>query len=460
MTATILWFRQDLRLADNPALNAALASGARIVPVYIWSPGEEGGWAPGAASRWWLNGSLSQLSSRLAEKGVQLILREGPAEQVLLSLARQSGSDAVYWNRRYEPAAVAVEAGLRVSLPAAGITPHSFQSALLMEPWTIQTQGGGAYQVFTPFWRSFLAKVTVASPTASPKSLPALERALPSLALPELGLLPKRAWHTSLDKAWQPGEAAGREQLLGFARGALKDYATARDRPDIAGTSRLAPYLHFGEVSPRQVWSAIGKASERAGISAESWRQDRYIAELVWREYAAHVLHHFPALPERPRNAQFEKLAWRDDPKPFSAWCRGQTGHAMVDAGMRELWATGWMHNRVRMIAASLLVKNLLHRWQDGERWFWDTLVDADLASNALNWQWVAGTGPDAAPFFRVFNPDTQAQKFDPEGLYRRRWVPEAGTPRYVQPIVELKSSRQRALEAYQALRTARTETV
>ena len=453
--SVILWFRQDLRLADNPALNAALASGACIVPVYIWSPGEEGGWAPGAASRWWLHGSLSQLASRLAEKGAPLILREGPAEQALLSLARQSGSDAVYWNRRYEPAAVAVEAGLRVSLPAAGITPHSFQSALLMEPWAMQTQAGGAYQVFTPFWRSFLAKVTVASPTASPKRLAAPERALPSLALPELGLLPKRAWHTSLDEAWQPGEAAGREQLLGFARGALADYATARDRPDIAGTSRLAPYLHFGEVSPRQVWSAIGKASERAGISAETWRQDRYIAELVWREYAAHVLHHFPALPEGPRNAQFEKLAWRDDPQPFSAWCRGQTGHAMVDAGMRELWATGWMHNRVRMIAASLLVKNLLHRWQDGERWFWDTLVDADLASNALNWQWVAGTGPDAAPFFRVFNPDTQAQKFDPEGHYRRRWVPEAGTPRYVQPIVELRSSRQRALEAYQALRTA-----
>ncbi len=451
--SVILWFRQDLRLADNPALNAAVASGAAIVPVYLWSPEEEGDWAPGAASRWWLHRSLEQLSARLAEKGSRLILRRGPADTALTALARETGSDAVYWNRRYEPAATAVEGRLRASLPAAGITPHSFQSALLLEPWAMQNKTGGPYQVFTPYWRSFLAQVKVATPTASPKALAPPATWPDSLQREELQLLPRLPWHASLAAHWQPGEAAARERLLAFGRGALQAYGTDRDRPDRAGTSLLSPYLHHGELSPGQVWTAIGKASERNGETAEQWRSGKYLAELIWREYAAHVLHHYPSLPDRARNAQFQAFAWRRDPQAFTAWTQGRTGHAIVDAGLRELWATGWMHNRVRMIAASLLVKNLLLPWQDGERWFWDTLVDADLASNALNWQWVAGTGPDAAPFFRIFNPDTQAEKFDPTGDYRRRWVPEAGSSSYPPPIVDLKTSRQRALEAYQALR-------
>ena len=451
----IVWFRQDLRLADNPALQAAVESGAPIVPVYLWSPDEEGGWAPGAASRWWLHRSLEQLASRLAERGSRLILRRGPAAETLSQLARELGAEALYWNRRYEPAAVAVEQVLRQQLPAAGITPHSFQSALLCEPWAMQTKTGGPYQVFTPYWRSFLQQVVVPAPTGSPTAVAAPSAWPASLALGELGLLPDIPWHDSLAKHWQPGEVAGREQLLAFGRGALKEYDVARDRPDVAGTSRLGPHLHYGEVSPRQVWAAIGKASERLGQTPEQCTAGKYIAELVWREYAAHVLHHFPTLPDRPKNGQFVHFAWRSDPKAFTAWTRGQTGHALVDAGMRELWHTGWMHNRVRMVAASLLVKNLLLPWQDGERWFWDTLVDADLASNALNWQWVAGTGPDAAPFFRIFNPATQAEKFDPAGEYRKRWVPEAGTLRYVQPIVDLKTSRQRALDAYQATRSS-----
>jgi deoxyribodipyrimidine photo-lyase len=454
--SVIVWFRQDLRLADNPALAAAVASGAAIVPLYLWSPDEEGGWAPGAASRWWLHRSLEQLATRLAAKGSRLILRQGRADAVLQQLARETQSSAVYWNRRYEPAAASVEAALRTSLPAAGITAHSFQSALLREPWTMQTQTGGSYQVFTPYWRSFLQQVRVATPSPSPTAVKPPAQWPASLPLDDLGLLPRQPWHESLAQHWQPGEIAGRERLLAFGRNALGEYATARDRPDLAGTSRLSPYLHHGEVSPRQVWAAIGKASERMGESAEQWTQGRFIAELVWREYAAHVLHHHPTLPEQSRNAVFERLAWREDPQAFAAWTRGHTGHALVDAGMRELWATGWMHNRVRMVAGSLLVKNLLLPWQQGERWFWDTLVDADLASNALNWQWVAGTGPDAAPFFRIFNPDTQAEKFDPAGDYRRRWVPEAGTARYLQPIVDLKSSRQRALDAYRASRAPR----
>ena len=451
----IVWFRQDLRLADNPALTAAVDSGAAILPVYVWSPEEEGGWAPGAASRWWLHRSLEQLGARLAERGSPLVIRRGPALDALRALAAESGAMAVYWNRRYEPAAVAVENALRVALPAAGIGTHSFASALLIEPWALQTKTGGPYQVFTPYWRAFLAQVKVGAVTGSPATLAAPKRLPASLPLDELELLPRIPWHASLAGHWQPGEAAARERLLAFSRGVLADYATHRDRPDLAGTSRLSPHLHFGELSPRQVWTQIGKARERTGDSRDTWQQGRYVAELVWREYAAHVLHHVPTLPDLPKQAAFDRLPWRNEPQDFAAWCQGRTGIALVDAGLRELWQTGWMHNRVRMVAASLLVKNLLHRWQDGERWFWDTLVDADLASNALNWQWVAGTGPDAAPFFRIFNPDTQAGKFDPDGEYRRRWVPELGTAAYPPPIVDLKASRQRALDAYQSLRAS-----
>ncbi len=449
MTATttptvILWFRQDLRLADNPALDAAVKSGARIVPVYLWSPEEEGGWAPGAASRWWLHRSLKDLDKRLGEKGSRLLIRRGPALVALRELAAQCGAQAIYWNRRYEPAAVAVENMLRDLLPHAGVLAHSFQASLLAEPWSIQTKTGGPYQVFTPFWRAFLQQVKVGAPIGSPGSIPAPAKWPESLPLDALQLIPHIPWHQSLEAHWTPGEATARERLLTFSKGPLAEYDTGRDLPAIDGTSRLSPHLHFGEVSPRQVWAQASKFSDTSS---------RYHAEIVWREFAAHLLHHFPTLPERPKNAAFEKLAWRNNAQDFEAWCHGRTGIALVDAGMRQLWQTGWMHNRVRMVVGSLLVKNLLHPWQDGERWFWDTLVDADLASNAMGWQWVAGTGPDAAPFFRVFNADTQAEKFDSSGEYRRRWIPEIGTADYPKPIVDLKSTRQRALDAYQALR-------
>ena len=446
----LVWFRQDLRLADNPALSAAVAAGARIVPVYVWSPEEEGGWAPGAASRWWLHQSLQALDASLRERGSQLLLRRGPAGEALQQLAQETGATQLYFNRRYEPAAQAIENALREQLPAAGLTVHSSQSALLREPWAMRTGTGGPYQVFTPFWRALLRDLQVDRPLPSPEALPAPAHWPQSLPLDALQLLPRLRWHDSLASHWTPGEASARERLLTFGRNGLAGYAQARDLPAVDGTSRLSPHLHYGEVSPRQVWAAIGKASERLGDS--SWREGRYIAEIVWREFAAHVLHHFPYLPERPKNLAFERLAWREDPAALRAWQQGRTGIALVDAGMRELWQTGFMHNRVRMVAGSLLVKNLLLPWQDGERWFWDTLVDADLASNALGWQWVAGTGPDAAPFFRIFNPDTQAEKFDPKGEYRRRWLAGAqASP--VQPIVDLKTSRQRALAAHLALR-------
>ena len=451
----LVWFRQDLRLADNPALLAAVESGAHIVPVYIWSPDEEGGWAPGAASRWWLHRSLQALDASLRERGSRLLLRCGPAQATLLQLARETGSSTLYFNRRYEPAAQAVENSLRDTLPGAGVAVHSSQSALLREPWELRTGGGGPYQVFTPFWRCFLRDLVVAAPKASPQAWSSPRQWPASLPLDALQLLPRLSWHESLAAHWTPGETAARERLLQFGRNGLAGYPEARDLPGIDGTSRLSAHLHYGEVSSRQVWAAISKASLRNGDSG--WREGRYVAELVWREYAAHVLHHFPQLPERPKNLAFERMAWRDDAQALRAWQQGRTGIALVDAGMRELWQSGFMHNRVRMIAASLLVKNLLLPWQEGQRWFWDTLVDADLASNALGWQWVAGTGPDAAPFFRIFNPDTQAQKFDAAGDYRRRWLPGGAVASAMTPIVDLKLSRQRALDAHLALRQSAT---
>jgi deoxyribodipyrimidine photo-lyase len=302
-------------------------------------------------------------------------------------------------------------------------------------------------QVFTPFWRAFLAQVRIDAPEGSPPAIPAPSRWPSSLALEELRVLPAHPWHRKLAAHWQPGEAAARATLKSFVHERLPGYGDARDRADSAATSRLSPYLRHGELSPRQVWNAVVKALERAGASAEEAVRDKYCSELIWREFATQQLLLHPALPDRARSPQFDAMAWRHDAREFQAWTRGDTGEDFVDAGMRELWQTGWMHNRVRMVTASYLVKNLLHDWRAGERWFWDTLVDADLASNALNWQWVAGTSPDAAPWFRVFNPRTQAEKFDPEGAYRRRFLDGAGAR--PAPIADLKATRQRALDAY-----------
>jgi deoxyribodipyrimidine photo-lyase len=454
MKTTLVWFRQDLRIADQPALLAAAARGGAVVPLYLWSPEEEGGWAPGAAARWWLHESLQRLGASLAGLGSPLVLRRGPAAETLVALAREVGADAIYWNRRHEPAAIVVEQDLRGRLAQAGIEARDFQSALLSEPGRLLKADGDPYRVYTPYFRAFNASVEVGPPQPSPRALTAPSRAPASLPLAALGLLPAIPWHLPLARHWTPGEASAREHLKRFVQaGPLASYAEARDRPDQEATSRLSPFLHFGEVSPRQVWTAAANAAERAGVPAAEWRSGKFCAELVWREFAAQMLFHFPAMPDRSRTANFDSLKWRNDPHHFTAWTRGRTGYPMVDAGMRQLWTTGWMHNRVRMVVSSFLVKNLLHRWQDGERWFWDTLVDADLASNALNWQWVAGASPDAAPFFRIFNPESQADKFDPQGRYRLTYVPEAGSPAAAPPIVDLKRSRQQALDAYAALR-------
>ncbi len=436
MTAALVWFRQDLRLADNPALAAALARGAAVIPVFIWAPGEEGAWPPGAASRWWLHQSLAALAADLAKRGSRLIVRRGPSLQTLRQLIAETGAEAVYWNRRYEPAAIARDRQVQDALRRQGVTAESFNGSLLFEPGSVLNVSGQPFRVFTAFWRACHKARPEEPAKNAPRRLPA-PRAWPgSLQLPELELEPKPDWAEGFRKVWQPGERGAMRQLRRFRKQALAEYAAGRDRPDLAGTSRLSPHLHFGEISAGEVWRTVGKGREA------------YLRQLVWREFAYHLLYHFPGTPNRPLRPEFAKFPWRMRRDWLSAWQRGQTGYPLVDAGMRELWRTGWMHNRVRMVAASFLVKHLLINWQSGATWFWDTLVDADLANNTLGWQWVAGCGADAAPYFRIFNPAIQARKFDPDGAYVRRWVKEP-----VAPMVDHAEARAKALLALEGMR-------
>jgi deoxyribodipyrimidine photo-lyase len=476
----LLWFRNDLRLADNPALTRALDSCGRVIPVYVHAPAEAGDWPPGAASQWWRHHSLAALDRELRARGSALVLRRGPSAEALLALAREVGAAAVYWNRRYEPALAARDRAVTAALSGAGLMGVSENASLLVEPWTIASRDGKPFRVFTPFWRACLGHLPGGVPLPAPKSLGPPPPAVPSLALEELGLLPRVSWDAGIAAAWRPGEQTALGQLEAFVAAGLRDYPSRRDRPDAPGTSRLSPHLHFGEIGPRQVLWAL----RAAGASlAEAPGVEAFLRELGWREFAHHVLFHFPQTPDAPLDPRFLAFPWRGGDDPLAeAWRRGRTGIPLVDAGMRELWATGWMHNRVRMIVASLLTKNLRIAWQDGARWFWDTLVDADLANNTLGWQWTAGCGADAAPYFRVFNPVLQGERFDPEGGYVRRWVPElarlppawihqpwrapAGTlaaagvrlgSDYPAPIVDLRGSREQALAAYRALTGSRS---
>lgn len=413
---TIVWFRRDLRLADQEALHAALARGGTVVPVFIWAPDEEAPWAPGAASRWWLHESLRAFDASLRALGSQLVIRRGPSLDALRRLINETGASAVYWNRLYEPAAIERDRVVKATLRADGVEAKSFNSALLHEPWTILTQQGKPYQVFTPFYRACQALDAPSTPRPPPAHLPTIP-SIPSVAINDLGLLPSIHWYDGMAATWQPGEDGAVERLAGF-RPRAPHYKSDRDRPDLESTSRLSPHLHFGEISPRQVWWSIRKA--HPGGSAEP-----YLRQLIWREFAHHLLYHFPHTPTEPLRPEFKRFPWEDNPQFLKAWQKGRTGYPIVDAGMRELWRTGWMHNRVRMIVASFLVKDLLIPWQAGAAWFWDTLVDANLANNTLGWQWTAGCGADAAPYFRIFNPILQGEKFDPDGAYVKKWVPE-----------------------------------
>lgn len=422
---TIVWFRQDLRLSDNPALSAALVDGSPVIPVYIHAPQEEGIWAPGAASRWWLHQSLAKLDGALRARGSPLILRAGNSSLAeLLALVKDSGATRVVWNRRYEPAVIARDQQIKIALVSVGLDVESFNASLLHEPWTVKTKSGGPFQVFTPYWRNCLGLEEPGEPLPAPTTLPAPAESPQSLPLAAFDLLPAIDWAAGMRAAWSPGSEAAGAVVERFLVEAFDHYATGRDQPAVHGTSQLSPHLHFGEIGPREVWHAIRRFADARGQDT-SWRGSQFVAELGWREFAYHLLYHFPATPMAPLRANYARFPWKPATTTLPIWARGATGYPIVDAGLRQMWHMGWMHNRVRMITASFLIKDLLVDWTEGARWFWDTLVDADLASNTLGWQWVAGCGADAAPFFRIFNPTSQSIKFDPDGVYLRRWVPE-----------------------------------
>ncbi|MFO1406895.1 MAG: deoxyribodipyrimidine photo-lyase [Steroidobacteraceae bacterium] len=447
-STAILWLRRDLRVADNPALAAARASAERVVPVYVHAPEEDGDWAPGAASRWWLHHSLARLGERLQRLGTPLLLRRGPTLEALLGLAREAGATRVHWNRRWEPAVAARDRAVAEGLEAGGLSVETSNASLFVEPPEPRTGGGGPYRVFTPYWRACLPRLDgLPAPVPAPARLAGVP-GLSGLPLDELGLLPSIRWDAGLASAWTPGEAGAHARLESFCERALGDYADGRDRPDLDGVSRLSPHLHFGEIGPRQCLAAVrGQAGARPAVQRGA---DAFLRELGWREFAHHVLHHHPHTTTAPLDPRFRDFGWAPDERRLEAWRRGRTGYPLVDAGMRELWTTGWMHNRVRMVVASFLTKNLRQHWLEGARWFWDTLVDADLANNTLGWQWVAGCGADAAPYFRIFNPELQAGRHDPDGAYLRRWL--TGT-KPVPPVVDFRASRAAALDAYARLK-------
>jgi deoxyribodipyrimidine photo-lyase len=419
----LLWFRVgDLRLTDNPALNAALADGP-AVPFFAWTPSEDGTWAPGAASRWWLHRSLAQLARSLEERGSRLIIRSGVSiGGVLARLAADSGATRIYFNRGYTPAERLSEA----SIERTPLRSHSFNSRLLVEASQVRRQSEQPFRVFSAFWRSTQPDMGIAPPAPAPRCIPGPLSWPASEPLQALGLEPVPDWAAGLRSTWQPGELNALRAQARFMDSGLPRYQSERDLPDHEGTSRLSPYLHFGEVGPRQVWVALQRRLETTEPGSALARSIEVLRrELGWREFAAYALYQRPHLSEQSLDPAFDDLDWATNVADARAWQRGRTGYPLIDAGMRQLWQTGWMHNRVRMVVASFFVKDLLLRWQDGARWFWDTLVDADLANNTLGWQWSAGCGPDAAPFSRIFNPTLQAQRFDPSGGYIRRFVPE-----------------------------------
>ncbi len=466
---TLVWFRNDLRLADNPALHAATEAGVEIVALYVHET-TGGARTRSGAARWWLHRSLNALAGDLAGHGITLIEVEGPARNVLPQVIADHRVSGVYWNRRYGPLERETDAWLKTSLRDGGVAVRSFPGSVLWEPFEVTTGTGKPYAVFTPFWKSLRMR-EIATPL--PRPLSGGRQAVPRRDV-DVGYV-AAGWTSKLAVSWRVGETAAAEKLDAFLGASVGDYLGTRDTPGIDGTSRLSPHLAFGEISPRQVWHSALARAHSAPELAEGI--DKFLSELAWRDFNYHQLYHRDDIAAEPMVAKYRGMPWRSDDAGYAAWTRGRTGLPIVDAGMRELWETGTMHNRVRMLVASLLSKNLLIDWRRGERWFWDTLVDADVASNPGNWQWVAGSGLDASPYFRIFNPVTQGERFDPEGWYVRRWVPElAALPdewihrpfeapthvldaagvsigrNYPPPIVDLKASRQRALDTLSQL--------
>ncbi|MGI9203811.1 MAG: cryptochrome/photolyase family protein [Woeseiaceae bacterium] len=472
---TIVWFRQDLRLTDNPALITAVDSGAQILPIYILDDENAGDWKMGGASRWWLHQSLESLDKSLQG---ELRLLRGDAAKLLPSVAEQVNAEQVVWNRCYEPWRIARDRLIMAKLREVGVTVKSHNGSLLFEPQGITKADGTPYKVFTPFYRKgCLAPEHDPRPVAaSPKALNIADDSI-GVTLADLELMPRVPWYRDMARHWSPGEEGAQARLKDFLATGIQNYQEGRNRPDKTNCSRLSPHLHFGEISPHQVWQATRSLENRPALRADV---DHFRSELGWREFSHYLLYHWPQLPRDNLQEKFDRFPWREDAVALAQWQRGETGYPIVDAGMRELWRTGFMHNRVRMIVASFLVKNLLLHWHNGEAWFWDTLVDADLANNSASWQWVAGSGADAAPYFRIFNPVLQGQKFDPDGDYVRTYVKEvallpkkyihnpweaptdvlaqAGVSigeNYPQPMVDRAESRDRALAAFKSISAA-----
>ncbi|WP_254773914.1 deoxyribodipyrimidine photo-lyase [Microbacterium sp. cf046] len=454
---SIVWFRDDLRIADNPALRAAVDLGVPVIGVYVLDEESDGIRPLGGAARWWLHGSLRSLAERLAERGGRLVLRRGPAGHVVREIVADAHAGAVFWNRRYGAPEREVDTELKDGLRADGLTVESFAASVLFEPWTVRTGAGTPFSVFTPFWRACQGLPPPRAPLPEPRQISSPRAAIAGDDLDDWMLLPTAPdWAGGLRETWEPGEPAARSRLRTFLDEDLGSYDHSRDEPATGSTSRLSPHLRWGEISPNTVWHETVAAR---GTGAHAASAARFLSELGWRDFAWHTLFHSPELATRNWRPEFDAFPWpRLKPTQLEAWQQGRTGVPLVDAGMRELWHTGFMHNRVRMVVGSFLVKNLLIDWRRGEQWFWDTLVDADAASNPFNWQWVAGSGADAAPYFRVFNPELQAKKFDSHGEYIRQWAPEhlgAAEDLAPQPIVDLTETRKAALAAYEQMRRA-----
>jgi deoxyribodipyrimidine photo-lyase len=456
----IHWFRQDLRLRDNVALCHA-AKEYDIIPVYILDDKNSGDWKMGGASRWWLHQSLTALNESLDGN---LVVRAGDAAQIIPELIKETGATAVFWNRLYDPWRIERDKKIKSALKE-DVTCETFKDFLLWEPWEVLKDDKTPYKVFTPYYRrGCLSKPAPDKPQKTPKLSFASVKNKGKIS--DLKLMPDIKWYKQMEKTWVPGEKGASKVFKTFLEDGLKGYKLGRNYPDREKVSRLSPYLHFGEISIREVWHE----ARAAGVAQHAESDiDNFCSELGWREFSNYLLYHFPHLPREPLQQKFKKFPWDKNAKHLRAWQQGKTGIPIIDAGMRELWQTGYMHNRVRMIVASFLVKNLLIHWHEGEDWFWDCLVDADLANNSASWQWVAGCGADAAPYFRIFNPVTQGEKFDEKGEYVRRYVPELKnvpdkyihTPwdaddvpkNYPAPIIDLKKSRERALEAFKEIK-------
>lgn len=470
LSPSLVWFRDDRRLGDHPALQAAMDRGGPLVLLYILET--DAARPHGGARAVWLHRSLTALQAAIEDRGGRLILRRGSAAEVIDAVIAETDAGAVFWNRRYHKPDRDRDAAIKDDLAARGLTVESFNGNLLVEPWEVETKSGTPYRVFTPFWRAATDGLDVTDPIPAPQQLDSCVPDVSSDGLADWALMPTNPdWGSKMMDYHTPGEAGAQARLADFLDGPIEEYAEGRDRPDKALTSRLSPHLAHGEISPRQIWDAC---------KDNDYTSRKFLTEIGWREFSYSLLFYNPDLATQNFNDGYDAMAWDHDDQAFEAWTRGRTGYPFVDAGMRQLWETGWMHNRVRMVVASFLIKHLMIDWRDGEDWFWDTLLEADLASNAASWQWVAGTGADAAPYFRVFNPFGQGEKFDPNGDYVRRWVPELKrlpkkyihqpwkAPKevltdagivlgrdYPDPIVDHKSARERVLSAYKTARNS-----